>query len=138
VIDVTPQRAALRPNGPASRVNRHTAHGAEIDHQAAVAHGVTRNTVSASADGNEQAAARCEGDSCDYISGARALRDKSRPPIDGSVPDAARLVELRIGRQNQPAAERRAQFLEVGVPNVGRRRVKRLHSHRFTSNFASS
>jgi len=90
---------------------------------------MARNAVSTAAHGDEQSMMRCELDRRDDIRGARALRDECRPPIDGPIPDPASLVELRVARQNQPAAKRRAQRLEVAVSNVGRCNIERLHLH---------
>ena len=71
---------------PASGAHPHEVHPLEVDHQAAVAHRVAVEAVSAAPHRGEQISFTGEVDRLDHIRGAFALQDQARSPVDGPVP----------------------------------------------------
>jgi len=75
----------------------------EIEHDAPVAHGVAGDGVTASTHRDEQVALPSEPDGLQHVVGTRTPGDERRTPVDGAVPDPARLVVALLARPQQGA-----------------------------------
>src|SRR5215472_15267654 len=91
-VELAPQNAARGPGGAGRRVNADRLHQGEVDHDPAVADGVTGHRVPAAADGDKEVALAREPDGGRHIVRAGATGDERRMAIDATVPDAAGLV----------------------------------------------
>ena len=86
-------------------------HGRQIDHEAAVADGLARGAVAATADGDEQVIGPGKLDGPDHVGRATALGDQRRTAVDHSVPDLAGPVVAVLARQEQGAPQAGLEIL---------------------------
>ncbi len=113
-IELAQQHAALRPTETSLRVDLDSLHGRHIDHQPAVASGLTRKAVAAPAHRREQLMRPRERDCPDNIIHPGAPRDQRRVAIKHRVPKPASLIVARVLREQHLAVKARAQVLDVG------------------------
>ena len=111
-IDVAPGRAALHPRATTFGVHPHAAHPGQVDHHAALPHGVTGDVVAAAADRDRQAVVAGERHGRHDIGLTARPDDHRRPPVDHRVPDRAGRVVPGIGRDQDIALDEGAQLSE--------------------------
>jgi hypothetical protein len=113
-IEVGPRRAAPAASPTCHRVDGDRAHGAQVDHQAVVAHAVAREAVPAAADRELEVALAPEADR------ARHLCRVARPGYEGgaavvvAVPQRPRSVIAVVSRPQDLAPEGLAERVHVG------------------------
>ena len=108
------------PGGPAPArgnarhgVDAHVVHCAEVDHEAAVAHGMPGVVVAPATDGDLQAVVARVSNGAGHIVRRRAAGDQSGPAIDGPVPDRPSRVIARVRRGQDTPREARSERLDV-------------------------
>src|SRR5215216_1239205 len=111
-VELAPEDPAGRTHGAPYRIYSNRLHEREIDHDAAVAHGVAGNGVPTSPHRDEQVTLAGEAHGRDNVIGARAASDERRIAVDGAIPDAPRLVvTILIGLQ-QGTSELASELLQ--------------------------
>ena len=91
-VHIAQGAAALGPHSLAPQVDAHAGHQREIDHQAAVAHGIAGHVVAAAAHGEKQVVIAGKVERIDHVSRAGAAGDRRRALVRAGVPDDAHLV----------------------------------------------
>jgi hypothetical protein len=79
-------------------IDGHVPHPAEIDLKAVIDDAVPAGAVGSTTDRDFQILPPSEADSSADVSSIRAANDDRRKPIDGAVPDDARLIVPRVAR----------------------------------------
>jgi hypothetical protein len=69
------------------RVDADALHGREVDHQAAIADGVTRDVMTATANGNQESVGSSKIDGMNHISSTSATGNERGTLIDHGVPN---------------------------------------------------
>ena len=95
-VDVGPRTATLRPDGAPLRIDPDAAHEREVDHDAVVADCRPGDVVPAAAHRQGQVVLPGEVHGGDDIGRAGTHDDDERSLVDHSVPDAPRLVVVRV------------------------------------------
>src|SRR6476619_5959950 len=91
---------AFRPHGARRRIDPHSIHKREIDHQAIVTTAEPRSIMPAATDGCEQLLLAAEAHRGDHVSHIRATRDEQRSFVDHRVVKLARLLILSVASLN--------------------------------------
>jgi hypothetical protein len=100
-------------------VNPHAAHERHIEHQAAIAHGKSRNIVTAALDGQAKAVLAREVHARHHVGHAEAACDERRPTVDHGVPDRTRLVVAGLaGEQDWTPQTRSEIFNGISIEHV--------------------
>ena len=76
------------------------------------------DSVTAAPDRDEELRIACMAHRGDDVGRAGALRNQARPPVDGSVPDAPRGIELRVLAGEDASAET-GNLRHLGPPVAG-------------------
>src|SRR5580704_15601311 len=102
-VEVCPRRPAAAGGSAGRRVHRDVAHGAEVDHEAALAHPVAGEAVPAASHGHLEPLRTTESDGGRYLLRRAALGDDGGPTVDVAVPRRPRdLVALGLPAENDP------------------------------------
>ena len=127
-VEFAPEQAALGVGRARSGVDADALEAAQVDHQAAVAHGVAGRAVAAAAHRDPEIVLSSEVDGVDHVRDAAALHDHGRPAVDHAVPDLAGVVVAVVARADHRSANVLPQPLHRGfvddalgsarVPNV--------------------
>jgi hypothetical protein len=108
-VVVAPGRATLGARPARARVDVHRTHGGQVDHEAAVAHRVAGDIVSAAPDGQLEAALAAEAHGRLHVGGAMA----PEPPWPGgdrsAVVDTPGVLVCGVRRQEDRPGELRAK-----------------------------
>jgi hypothetical protein len=100
-INIPPQGAAFNRSDATHGIYSHSAHQAEVDHQAIVAHRVTSDIVATGPNGDRQITGAGVIHGSDHVICSPAPGDYRGPPVDHRVPDGARFVKPgRAGHKN--------------------------------------
>jgi hypothetical protein len=102
-IEAAPGRPALGSDRSATRIDMNTLHPREVDHQAAVHNGASRDIVPAAANRNFQAKAASKLDGVDDVRDPAALRDQRRPFVHHAVVHPPCGIVAGVGRLKQHA-----------------------------------
>jgi len=104
-VEFAAKHARLRPHGLLSWIDADAFHARRIDHQAAVAHCVPGDAVTAAFYRNDQVVFTGKAHRGSNVGGAKALRDQCRSAVDHAVKKLARLVITVIAALQQPPAQ---------------------------------
>jgi hypothetical protein len=96
LVELAEQGAAADAGTARLRIDDDMVDRREVDDQAAVARRVPGRAVPAAADRERQVLCARELDRRRDVLGVVAAGDRQRAPVDGSAPDATRLVVLRV------------------------------------------
>ena len=100
------QRCARLDVSPAGRrVNPNFFHGGEVNHQAAVAHGMTGDIVAAAANGYDELIFAGILHGAHHVGFGAAAHDDCGLAVNHAVPDRAGFVVCGIARQNDGSVE---------------------------------
>jgi hypothetical protein len=113
MIDVCPARPGLNPHRPGIRIDRHFAHGREVDDQATIAHGVAGDAVASTAHRHKQALLTGKFHRGDDIVIRLALCNERWMPVDRSIPDFPCLFVCRMQGIQYSAAHGFPKTLQV-------------------------
>ena len=105
VVQIRPDRAALRARRPGLGVDGDPAHLRQVDHQAALADGAPGHVVPASPHRDLQPVGGREPHGRGHVDRPQALGDHGRPPVDQPVVDAPRALIVVIGALQHPPCE---------------------------------
>ena len=108
-VDVGPQRAAGDPHRRSRRIDMHTAHRREVDHQRTVGDRSSGHVVTAAADRHQHVLLASEPHRRHHVGRARTAHDRPRSPVDGAVPHRVDVVERGVGGRHHLAADRRCE-----------------------------
>jgi hypothetical protein len=112
---VAPQRAAACAGSPSFKIDPYRHHWREINENAAIAQGMTRNRMAASAHRNLQISIAGKSQHGEDIGCAGATGDQRRTSADCTIPDRADLLIALVERAEQWSAEARSELLHFGV-----------------------
>lgn len=104
VVELAPDQAALGLDRFCPGVNADALEAGQVDHQAAVAHGVAGRAVAAATHGDLQIVRAGEVDGVDHVRDAGAADDQAGPPVDHAVPDLAGVVVAVVARADDRSA----------------------------------
>jgi hypothetical protein len=93
----------LGPDRSATGIDVDALHPRQVDHQAAVYYGASRNIVPAASNRDFQAKAASKPDGVDDVRDPAALRDQRRPFVHHAVVDTPGGIVVRIARLEQQA-----------------------------------
>ena len=105
VVDVAPQRTALHPGPAVVGIDPHGPHRRKVDDDPVVANGGARHVVASAPYGDLEVVVAGELHGRDHVGGPDASGDQARTPVDGTVPDRAGDVVIRLVGTDQPASE---------------------------------
>jgi len=105
LIELSPRHACVGAGRAVRRIDAHALRPAEIDHQAAIAHGTAGDVVPASADCHDEIVSPGKVDASHHIRCAGTAGDQRRVPIDHAIPDLACPILAVVRAQQQPAAQ---------------------------------
>ena len=95
-LDVSPAGRRVHPN---------FLHGGKVNHQAAVAHGVTGDVVAAATNGDDELVFAGILDGVHHVGLGAATHDERRLAVNHAVPDRAGFVVAGVARQNDGSVE---------------------------------
>ena len=104
VVDIADGGATACAHPPCGDVDAHRVHGPEIDDDAAVAHGIASDIVSAATHRDQQIVGASEVDGIDDIGDAAAPGNDCRTLVDAAVPDDTRVVVACVTGRKAGAA----------------------------------
>ena len=120
VVDVGPNGAAADARAPCLGVDRHVAHGPEVDDDPAVDGREPGDAVAAAAHRDVEVVAAGEADGGDHVRRAGAPHDQRRAaPVVGAVPRVRGLDVARVRGGHHVAAHGLAQLLHRRFPEHG-------------------
>src|SRR5919204_1703536 len=126
-IHVAERGAALHAHSPRLSVDMDAVHRREIDHEAAVVHGIARDVVASTFDRHEQVVLTCEVHCVDDICGAAAPSDQRRSPVDQPVPDPPRFLVPEVLRCQNGSAHLQGECLQRLSVNLRDGRGRSAH-----------
>src|SRR5262245_29897468 len=104
-VDVVVEATSFDADGLSQWVDARPSHERQVDHDAVVAEGVTRDGVPSAPHGGEQIVLAGEADGGDHVGDTATPGDQRRSAVDVPVPDLANVVVLRVTGSNQVAEE---------------------------------
>ena len=117
--ELPPERAALNPRGPGSRIDVDPFHQRQVDDQAGVERAAPADVVATAANRDFEAQPPRELYGLGDVRGTAALRHEGRLLVDHAVVHATGFVEQRIGRLDQPAREGGGEVFDSGSDGSG-------------------
>ncbi len=103
-VDVADGGAAAGAHPPRRDVDAHRVHGAKVDDDAAVAHRIAGDVVTAAAHRDRHAVGTGEVDGIDDVGDAAAAGNDGRMLVDADVQDHARVIVSSVTRREAGAA----------------------------------
>jgi hypothetical protein len=114
-VDLTPKQSWLRARGPRDRIDPEALHRGQIDDDSAIARRRAGNIVAAAAHGDDELPLAGEPHGGPDVGDAGAARDEHGAAVDGTVPDSAGDLVLRIACADQLAAKLSRELGEGSV-----------------------
>jgi hypothetical protein len=124
-IERAEQRSAPHPGTTALRIDAHTAHRGQVDHQTAVRDAEAEHAVPAAAHADLEVALAAVTNRLGHVVRARAANDRPRPAVDHGVPHRPGLV-VPEGAVNEESAVNRSAHHRARLsrtPRAARARV---------------
>ena len=97
MVQIAPQRTALRAKALSLRIDPNASHQGEIEHQSPVANGVAGDVVAAPSHRKHETALARKFDRLDDI-GDRGSHDQRGAFVDHAIPDPPRLIIVVVPR----------------------------------------
>ncbi len=94
-VELAERDAGLHARRPSRRVHVDSLHGRQVDHEAIVDQGASRDVVPAAADRHDEIVLAREIHGRRHVPGVPAAHDDRRMAVDHSVPDGARVIVSR-------------------------------------------
>ena len=98
-VEVSHSGATLGAGRTTYWVNTNAIHGRQVDHEAAITHGVASHAVAAPADRHEQVVGTRKIDGSDHVRYACAAGNQRRALVDHCVVDLAGLIVAFVARK---------------------------------------
>jgi hypothetical protein len=95
-----------------SRIDPGALHGAEVDDEASVAHGLAGHPVARGSNGDQEVVRASELHRPDDVRGSGAPSDHRRPSVDHPVEHGARVVVLWIDGQDEASSQALSEVLD--------------------------
>jgi hypothetical protein len=96
VVELPPSYAGVGASRASGRIDAHGLRPGQIDHQAAIAHGIARDVVPAAADCHEEIVRAGEVNASHHVGRTGAASDQCWSPIDHAIPDLAGRIVIVV------------------------------------------
>ena len=126
-VDITPRGAALHAHGPGHRIDPHTVHRAQVQHQPSIDGAVTGDVVPTSPNGEQQPPITGQPHPVDHIRHTRALHDQARTTVDRQVHHPTDFVVRGVTRRDDRPPEQHAQLGHLLITETNRHTRGRHH-----------